>query len=200
MRVALREFEGLVREVLEANLVRDGHVVLPDDDVAERLDGWRGGPPDVILFGRPLVSAQEHPVRALQATHPAVRIVLVCAGGAASAQDTSDIVDAVLPPDTRFYELDRIVRGGRSPRPRASATRAVPWTPDAFLSPRERQVARLLVDGRTSAEIAEALGLSTSTVHSHVQGLLRKLGARDRVDAVHRYLTATSPMDLGAAS
>ncbi|MGH3862988.1 LuxR C-terminal-related transcriptional regulator, partial [Actinokineospora sp.] len=48
------------------------------------------------------------------------------------------------------------------------------------LSPRERQVARLLALGRTNREIAEVLFLSPRTVERHAARVLHKLGATDR--------------------
>ncbi|RZQ64934.1 LuxR family transcriptional regulator [Amycolatopsis suaedae] len=50
------------------------------------------------------------------------------------------------------------------------------------LSPRERDVARLVAAGRTNREIAEVLFLSRRTVEQHVAGVLRKLGARSRAE------------------
>lgn len=52
------------------------------------------------------------------------------------------------------------------------------------LTPREREILRLLVDGRTNAEIAAHLGLSLYTVKNHVRNLLGKLGAGSRTEAV----------------
>jgi DNA-binding NarL/FixJ family response regulator len=52
------------------------------------------------------------------------------------------------------------------------------------LSPREIEVLRLIVDGRTNAEIASALVLSTRTVDHHVSHILDKMAASSRVDAV----------------
>src|SRR5699024_742109 len=46
----------------------------------------------------------------------------------------------------------------------------------AELSPRERDVQRLLADGHTNREIADALYLSPRTVEQHVARVLRKLG------------------------
>jgi DNA-binding NarL/FixJ family response regulator len=51
------------------------------------------------------------------------------------------------------------------------------------LSEREQQIAELLVEGLTNKEIAERLFLSTETIKSYVARILRKLGARNRVQA-----------------
>ncbi len=51
------------------------------------------------------------------------------------------------------------------------------------LSERERQIADRLVDGLTNKEIGEELFLSTETIKSYVARILRKLGARNRVQA-----------------
>jgi DNA-binding NarL/FixJ family response regulator len=46
----------------------------------------------------------------------------------------------------------------------------------AALTPREREVLRGIADGRTNKEIAAALGLSSRTVESYRESLMRKLG------------------------
>ncbi|WP_435190288.1 LuxR C-terminal-related transcriptional regulator [Streptomyces sp. bgisy126] len=50
------------------------------------------------------------------------------------------------------------------------------------LSPREQEVARLVVQGRANKDIAESLVLSTRTVEHHVARIMRKLNASSRTD------------------
>ena len=52
------------------------------------------------------------------------------------------------------------------------------------LTERELQVLRGMADGKSNAEIGRELYLSEDTVKTRARGLLRKLGARDRVHAV----------------
>lgn len=48
------------------------------------------------------------------------------------------------------------------------------------LSPREREVARLIVRGLTNSEIAAALVISERTAANHVEHILNKLGFHSR--------------------
>jgi DNA-binding NarL/FixJ family response regulator len=54
------------------------------------------------------------------------------------------------------------------------------------LSEREIEVVRLLAEGRSNREIAQALFLAEGTVKNHVTSVLGKLGARDRTQAALR--------------
>ncbi|WP_306232160.1 helix-turn-helix transcriptional regulator [Agrococcus beijingensis] len=62
-----------------------------------------------------------------------------------------------------------------------------PAQPDAgapLLTPRERGVLHLMYAGGTAVSIGARLGVSPRTVHKHQENLYRKLGARDRLEAV----------------
>jgi PAS domain S-box-containing protein len=71
-----------------------------------------------------------------------------------------------------------------------SATTAEP--PDGVqMTPRERDVAVLVAEGRTSKQIADALGISFRTVDVHRASLLRKFGV-STTDALIDKLTSTT--------
>jgi DNA-binding CsgD family transcriptional regulator len=68
------------------------------------------------------------------------------------------------------------------PRGPQASTRANP----AGLTDRQRDVLTLLIEGLTSAEIADRLVLSVRTVDNHVAAVLDKFGVSSRRDAVAR--------------
>jgi DNA-binding CsgD family transcriptional regulator len=59
-----------------------------------------------------------------------------------------------------------------------------PAGPAPHLSPREREVLALLLDGASNKAIARALGISVRTAKFHVAAVFAKLGARNRAEAV----------------
>ncbi len=52
------------------------------------------------------------------------------------------------------------------------------------LTPRQEEVLRLLAEGKSNLEIADSIFISEGTVKAHVRAILRKLGARDRTQAI----------------
>jgi DNA-binding NarL/FixJ family response regulator len=85
--------------------------------------------------------------------------------------------NALLGPTVTQRLLERFTEA----QPGAGASRA---TVAASLTEREREILHLLATGLSNAEIADRLVVSETTVKTHVSNLLRKLGVRDRVQAV----------------
>ncbi|MFD0853000.1 response regulator transcription factor, partial [Actinomadura adrarensis] len=52
------------------------------------------------------------------------------------------------------------------------------------LTPREKDVLRLVAEGAEPAEVAKRLHLSAGTVRNHLTAIVTKLNARGRTDAV----------------
>ena len=59
------------------------------------------------------------------------------------------------------------------------------------LSPREKDVIKLMSDGQSNEQIAGSLGLSIQTVKVHVKHILRKLKVSDRTQAVIKVLRSS---------
>lgn len=59
-----------------------------------------------------------------------------------------------------------------------------PPTPDNQLTEREREVLKLMVQGKSNQEIAVELVISLGTVKFHVGNIFMKLGVQSRVEAV----------------
>ena len=53
----------------------------------------------------------------------------------------------------------------------------------SYLTPREKECLELLTEGRSTLAMANALGVSRTTVRTHIQAVLTKLGAHSRLEA-----------------
>jgi len=62
----------------------------------------------------------------------------------------------------------------------------------AELTPREREIAAFLVEGKTSKLIARETGLSPRTVEMHRAKLMRKFGASTSSELVHKLMGVTA--------
>jgi DNA-binding NarL/FixJ family response regulator len=59
------------------------------------------------------------------------------------------------------------------------------------LSPREAQVIELLAKGYLYKEVADSIGVSYATVHTHIRHIYEKLQVRSRTEAVVKHLSQT---------
>jgi pimeloyl-ACP methyl ester carboxylesterase/DNA-binding CsgD family transcriptional regulator len=81
-----------------------------------------------------------------------------------------------------FGDLDDLA-GAVAPFLGTPAPSPAKRTAEGSLTPRERDVLRLVAEGKSDAEIARELVLSPHTVHRHVANILRKLGLHSRAAA-----------------
>ncbi len=65
----------------------------------------------------------------------------------------------------------------------------------ATLTPREREVFELLIQGKKMREVAEALGVKLTTVSFHSTALYKKLDVHDRPQLILRYGFAEGTRD-----
>jgi LuxR family transcriptional regulator, positive regulator of biofilm formation len=59
----------------------------------------------------------------------------------------------------------------------------VVWQTDINLTKRERQILRLIKEGATNQDIADALKVSEHTIKSHLYNTYKKIGVRNRLEA-----------------
>jgi len=121
---------------------------------------------------------------ALKRASPRTRVLLVSGAGwisppAAKAAGASGFISKHLSADSVVAAV-RAVAEGKTVFARS------PEEPAAALSPREREVLELMASGATNREIAAELHLSPHTVKEHASALYRKLGVRNRAEAVRR--------------
>jgi two-component system NarL family response regulator len=83
-----------------------------------------------------------------------------------------------------LIEAIRAVHAGQRRLPPAVAARLAERMPRSELTPRELEVLRLIVRGKSNKEIAAALFVTEGTIKIHVNNLLGKLGVSDRTQAV----------------
>ncbi|MFC0675314.1 response regulator [Brachybacterium hainanense] len=159
-------------EVLEHPQLAQVDVLLLDLSMP-RLDG--------IGVLRVLADRSRAPRVLLLTAHSDERIAEAIEAGA------SGCIMKDAPPEELAEAVRVTARGGSVLSPaaadalvRAARTAALP----TVLTQRERAVLRLVAQGQANSEIGRRLGISATTVKTHLQNAFAKLGARDRAHAV----------------
>ncbi len=194
-RVFIVDDHGLFRSGVRSELGDQVDVVGEADDVAPAIPLIAECLPDVVLLDVHLPGGGgQDVVTATKATHPEVRFL------ALSASDAPEDVIAVIRAGARGYvtktisgaelvdAVRRVAAGDAVFSPRlagfvldafaalAPTTDRQTFDPELDqLTPREREVLRLIARGYTYKEIARELYISGKTVESHVSSVLRKL-------------------------
>jgi two-component system, NarL family, response regulator LiaR len=198
IRVVIADDHRVVRDGLRYLLSQE-----PDVEVAgEAGDGRQtvaivaATRPDVLLLDLYMPELDGHAVLAALHDAPHWPAVVVLT----SATDDEHLVRAVRAGATSYLlktaSAEHVIAAVRdaaagtaslSPALLTRLTQALrrPPPPDPLepLSPREREVLRLIARGHSNRQIARDLAIGEQTVKTHVSSILTKLGLQDRVQA-----------------
>ena len=207
VRVMVVDDQALVREglttLLEAASGIEPVASAADGEEAVRLASRHR--PDVVLMDlrmpkldgveatRQIRSALPDTEVVVLTTHADEASILEALGAGARGYLTKDagiaeISRAVLAAAEHLTLLDPVVHSrllaAASSSSAAKSPTPVAQLPDD-LTAREAEVLTLIAQGLSNREIAAQLVVSEATVKTHVNHVLRKIGARDRAQAVH---------------
>lgn len=191
--ILLADDHTIVRDGLRMILGSSGDAAVVGEagNGREALAKARALRPDVIIMdiGMPELNGIEA-ARLIALEQPAARIIIL------SMHNTREHISRAFQAGVQGYILKEsagaevvaavrtIMRGHRyvgrgveiPPGMRRSEYRDIPKSPLESLSQREREVLQLVVEGRTSVEIAEILSLSPKSVETYRSRLMVKLG------------------------
>ena len=191
IRILVVEDHNVVREGLVALLkVADGlEVVGEAADGIEAIDQFRTHQPAVTLIDLrlPKLSGVDTIVRIRKETPQARFIVL-------TTYDGDEDIYRAIQAGAKAYLLKgmssdeliaaiRAVHAGKSHIPQVVAEKLAERIGAEELTPREVNVLQQIVEGMTNKEIGVQLKISETTVKTHVNNLLAKLGVTDRTQA-----------------
>jgi two-component system response regulator NreC len=200
IRILVADDHALIRHGLQQVIGADPELQIvgeaADTETALRLA--RELQPDVVLMDVSMPGAGGiEATRQLRLVAPQVHVLILTVheetsilSGAIEAGAVGYIVKRAM--DTELIDAVRAVaRGDLYLHPAVTRTllgeRVESHTsghPNAVLTPRAREVLRLLARGYTNRQIAEELRLSVRTVEGHRAHLMAKLGLQSRVDLV----------------
>lgn len=213
IRVALIDDHDLVRAGLAALLQADDRmtVVLEESDGLAALETVPRAAPDVALVDLSLAGLGGLEVtRRLRKAAPKMGVIVVSmhadeayVAAALEAGASGFVPKTSLPQELRDA-VGAVASGHRYLAPSISTTAVAAYTEtapsgDAYedLSPREREVLHLTLEGHTARAIGERLNLSRRTAETHRANLMRKLGVHTRHDLLRWALDRTEPLPPG---
>jgi DNA-binding NarL/FixJ family response regulator len=182
----------LIRDGLAVVIGReaDMRIVAEAGDGEEAIEQYRSHRPAIVLMDlrMPVMNGVEA-IRALREEFPAARIIALT-----TYEGDEDIYQALaagasgyMLKDAMRTELVSVIRAvhqGYRGIPPTIAAKLAEHAPRIGLTAREMEVLRLMAEGKSNSEIAEALGRAEGTMKIHVRNILGKLGATDRTQAV----------------
>ena len=189
IRVVVAEDQGMVLGALAALLETEDDITVVGKALngAEAVSLTRDLQPDVLLtdIEMPEMTGLEvaDAVRNLGLSTRVVIVTTFARAGylrRALEAGASGYLLKDSPPDMLANTVRRVHAGLRAIDPELAAEA---WTEVDPLTDRERQALRLAGDGKTTGDIASALGLSEGTVRNYLSEAMAKVGAVTRVEA-----------------
>jgi DNA-binding NarL/FixJ family response regulator len=187
IRVAVVDDHPVVRDGTAALLATQPglEVVGVASTVEEAIDLIRVTPIDVVLLDIRL--GTDSGLRLLQATLPSPSPAIVVL----SAYDYPQYAEAALRLGAAGFvvktaPLHELVEAIRRAAAGGLAFHVRPATGGAHLSPRERDVVRLIVEGRTNDEIGSALSIGVRTVETHLRRVFERFEVASRTELAAR--------------
>jgi DNA-binding NarL/FixJ family response regulator len=169
-------------------------------DEAALLEAVTRVDPDVVVLDTPMSADALTAISAIRQRPRPSKIVVLVDGVDATTIDLAAgaHVDALMEKSDSGASIVMAVRqvlAGHTVFPsgwRAAGRQLEADARLAALSRRQRDVLRLVADGRSNVEIAEELFISVNTVKFHLRCIFRQLGIANRVQAAQRYAELTS--------
>ena len=193
VRVAIVDDHPVVREAFGNlfDLVEGLEVVVTAGDANEALAKLATTPVDVAIvdFALPGIDGSVLTAR-IKASHPDVRVLIFTASldpnqvRRAVGSDADGILLKSIPIDSLVAAIRDVASGHRVVGKDLSGVLMEADEGPAQLSEREQEVLSLLAKGKSNKDVARELFIAQATVKSHVENILRKLGAADRAGAV----------------
>jgi two-component system, NarL family, response regulator len=192
IRVLIADDHSIVRQGLATIINRDPEmtVIAQAEDGQQAISYFHEHQPDIILMDlrMPQVTGVEA-IRAICAEVKSARIIVLTTydGDEDIYTGLNSGAQGYLLKDTKPNELlnaIRTVHRGQQYVPPDVGAKLVQRLSTPELSERELEVLGLMAQGLSNLDIATTLNISESTVKSHVNRILSKLGVGDRTQAV----------------